>query len=167
MSIFVLPICILLLHVKHFKWLSEQMNSCHFKFHSKYCKQSAYPQTLLQVFALCKSMKNKWTKNDKNCMVQGALYQIICLSLLNLNLNKIYVFIIWIIYVSVLFAWYDFGLYFVFFHSPDVPNTLLPTTIIPSLTTATVTTTVAITTCPTTSATTSSIRGTVCFFVMA
>lgn len=105
-------------------------------------------------------------KNDKNCVVQGALYQIICLSLLHLNPNKICVFIIWIIHVSVLFAWYDFVLYFVFFHSPDVPNTLLPT-IIPSLTTATATTSVAITTCPTTSATTSSTRGTVCFFVMA
>lgn len=164
---FVLPICILLLHVKLFKWLSEQMNSCHFKFHSKYCRQSAYSQTLLQVFALCRSMKKKWTENDKNHVVQPALYQIICLSLLMLNLNKIYVFIIWIICVSLLFAWYDFVLYFVFFHSPDVPNTLLPTTIIPSLTTATVTTTVAITTSPTTSATTSNIRGTVCFFVMA
>ena len=89
MSIFVLPICILLLHVKHFKGLSEQMNSCHFKFHSKYCKQSAYLQTLLSVFALCKSMKNKWTKNDKNRVVQGALYQIICLSLLNIKQNHI------------------------------------------------------------------------------
>lgn len=69
--------------------------------------------------------------------------------------------------VSLLFACYDFVLYFVFFHSPDVPNTLLSTPIMPSLTTATVTTTVAITTSPTTSATTSSVRGTVCFFVMA
>lgn len=97
-----------------------------------------------------------------SCSVPVILFQLIKLSL-----NKVCVFIIWIICVSLLFAWYDFILYFVSFHSPDVPTTLLPTTIIPSLTTAPVTTTVAITTSPSTSASSSSRRGTVCFFVIA
>lgn len=166
MSFFVSPTCILLLHVRFLndsvnKWILVILN-----FTVDIVNNLFILKLLLQVHALYRSMKKKWTKNGKNCVAQPALYLIIRFSLLKLNLNKIYVFIIWIIRVSLLFAWYDFVLYFVFFHSPDVPNTLLPTTIIPSLTTATVTTTVAITTSPSTSATTSSIRGTVCFFVM-
>lgn len=56
---FLFYLCILLLHVKLLKRPSKRMNSCHFKFYSKYCRQSAYSQTLLQVFALCRSIKNQ------------------------------------------------------------------------------------------------------------
>lgn len=54
--------------------------------------------------------KRKWTKNDKNCEIQLASYLIICLSLLKLNLNKIYVFVIWILCVSffVCMIWFCF-----------------------------------------------------------
>lgn len=110
-----------------------------------------------------REVKEKW----RNLCVAVFVFLLFCFTFKRLCLNKMCVFIIWIICVSLLLAWYDFILYFVSFHSPDVPNTLLPTTIIPSLTTAPVTTTVAITTSPSTSASSSSRRGTVCFFVIA
>lgn len=43
------------------------MNSCHFKFRSKYYEQYIFSQSLLQVFALCKSLKKKWKKWQELC----------------------------------------------------------------------------------------------------
>lgn len=55
-----------------FKWLKEQVHSCHFKFHFQYCKPFTYSATQLPdfFFSLLRSVKEKWKKNDRTCVLQ-------------------------------------------------------------------------------------------------